>query len=173
MAEASGELSLDRILADREKRNGTVVSVDEPEVKLVVVALGEEWFAVPGDLVREVLPDCPVFYLPGCPASMDGVINVRGDIETVIDLRGLLGIAPPADRGRRILLCEAGGMRSGVRVDAVEEVMDVPQSRIQAPPQTVPESRRAVVTGIMSYRDRVVTVLGLGRMFEAYRAGLG
>jgi purine-binding chemotaxis protein CheW len=164
---------LDRILEVRHGEARAVVDVDEPQVKLVVLTLAGDWFAFPGDKVREVLPDSPVFYLPGCPASLEGVINVRGDIETVVDLRAVLGFAPAANRaGSRILLCRGGGMSSGVRVDTVEEVMDVPQSRIQAPPHTIPDHRKPIVLGILAFGERLVTVLDLERLFADYRAGL-
>ncbi|MDR3437365.1 chemotaxis protein CheW [Telmatospirillum sp.] len=168
----TGNLSLDQILALKRGDSGPVVNVDEPQVKLVVLTLGGDWFAFHGGKVREVLPDCPVFYLPGCPSSMEGVINVRGDIETVIGLRSVLGYPPGEEAGSRILLCQAAGMRSGVRVDAVEEVMDVPQSAIQAPPHTIAENRKPIVLGIVTFGGRQVTLLDLDRLFADYRAGL-
>lgn len=170
----TAEPSLDQVLEARRGETRDIVNVDEPQVKLVVLTLGGDWFAFHGDKVREVLPDSPVFHLPGCPASLEGVINVRGDIETVIDLRAVLGYPPAATAAQsRILLCQGGGMKSGVRVDAVEEVMDVPQSIVQAPPHTIPEHRRHVVLGIVAFAGHLVTLLDLDRIFADYRAGLG
>ena len=61
------EDALDRILATRQGPTGPVVNVDEPKIKLLILRLAEETFAIRGDAIREVLPDCPVFFLPGCP----------------------------------------------------------------------------------------------------------
>ena len=166
--------SVEAILAARASAAADGTAEEEARTKLVLVSLDAEWFALPGVHVREILAAIPVHYLPGCPASMDGVINVRGAIETAIDLRGLLGAAPaPGGERIRFLLCEAGGMRSAVRVDEVLDVLDVAQSRISEPPHTLAEERKAVVSGILSMDDRVVTVLDLDRMFARYRAGLG
>lgn len=167
------ETDLDRILALRQGDTGTVVNVDEPTVKLVVVSLGEQWFAFHGEKIREVLAECPVYFLPGCPASLEGVINVRGDIESVVRLRALLGLAdPPAGAPSRILLGQSATMHSGIRVDRVEDVLDVPESAIQDPPHTMAEHLCPIVVGIVAVHDHLVQLLNLDRLFADYREGL-
>ncbi|OAN53951.1 chemotaxis protein [Paramagnetospirillum marisnigri] len=166
--------SLEQILEARRGEARAIVNVDEPQLKLVVFTLDGDWFAFLGDKVREVLPDSPVFYLPGCPGSLEGVINVRGDIDSVVNLRAVMGYAPALTQDNsRILLCLGADMRSGVRVDSVEEVMDIPQSRLLAPPHTIAENRRPMVLGIVEFGGHLVTLLDLERIFTDYRAGLG
>ncbi len=165
--------TLDDILARKRQSGDDVVNVDEPAVKLVFFSLGELWYAFYGETIREVLADHEVYYLPGCPASMEGVINVRGDIESVIRLRTVLGLPEvTVAASSRILLGCASAMRSGIRVDCVEEVIDVLQSAIQAPPHTLPEHLRPLVLGIVMYRDHPVQLLDLARIFSDYREGL-
>ena len=86
-----------------------------------------------------MLADCPVFFLPGCPPSLEGVINVRGDIELVVRLRALLGL-PEAAPGQasRIVLGQASAMRSGIRVDRVEDVVDVSKAPSRRRPTPFP-----------------------------------
>ena len=165
--------TLDDILARKRQSGDDVVNVDEPAVKLVFFSLGEQWYAFYGETIREVLADHEVYYLPGCPASMEGVVNVRGDIESVIRLRTVLGLPEViVAASSRILLGCASAMRSGIRVDCVEEVIDVLQSAIQAPPHTLPEHLRPLVLGIVMYRDHPVQLLDLARIFSDYREGL-
>lgn len=167
------EATLDRILARRSESAGRVVDVDEPTVKLVIVSLDQHWFAFHGERVKEVLADHPVFFLPGCPPSLEGVINVRGDIELVVRLRALVGLPEAeAEAGSRIVLGQASAMRSGIRVDRVEDVVDVAESAIQAPPHTIPDHLRPIVLGIVDFRGHLVHLLDLERLFEDYRAGL-
>jgi purine-binding chemotaxis protein CheW len=169
----TGPASLEQILSVRPGSGGDVVDVDEPMVKLVIVSLGDQWFAFHGERIKEILAECGAFFLPGCPPSLEGVINVRGDIESVIRLRPLLGLAePPADGSSRILLAQAAAMRSGIRVDRVEEVLDVAESAIQPPPHTIPDHLRPLVLGLIEFRGHLVQLLCLERMFEEYRAGL-
>jgi len=91
----------------------------------------------------------------------------------VIRLRSVLGLPEvTVAASSRILLGCVSAMRSGIRVDCVEEVIDVLQSAIQAPPHTLPEHLRPLVLGIVMYRDRPVQLLDLSRIFSDYREGL-
>ncbi len=154
-------------LPDREAGDA-----DAPQVKLVVFTLDEQWFAFHGEAIREVLADSAVYFLPGCPPSMEGVINVRGDIESVIRLRAVLGLPDgETSASSRILLARAGTMRSGLRVDRVEDVVDVAQADVQAPPHTLPERLRTRVQGIVMYRGRAVHLLDVSTILAEYCAG--
>lgn len=164
--------TLAEILARQRLPGSDATEVDEPLVKLVVFSLGEQWFAFHGTTIREVLADSEVYFLPGCPRSMEGVINVRGDIESVIRLRAVLGLSEiEASASSRILLGQADAIRSGLRVDRVEDVLDVPQSSIQPPPHTLPERLRPLVLGIVMVRDQPVHLLDLSRLLAEYCAG--
>ena len=165
---------LDQVLSQRREARKEIVDVDEPAVKLVVFALGERWFAFRGERIREILAGAEVFFVPGCPASLDGVINVRGDIESVIRLHELLRIeGADAAPSAAILLGSSSAMSSGIRVDRVIDVVDVPQSSIQAPPATLPEHMRELVSGVLTFQDHPVAVLDLERIFADYARGLG
>jgi purine-binding chemotaxis protein CheW len=168
------EITLDEVLTQRREADRDIVNVDEPTVKLVIFALGEDWFAFHGERIREILSQADVFFVPGSPPSLEGVINVRGDIESVIRLDDMLHL--PADAGRAaasILLATGAGMRSGIRVDRVVDVVDLPRSTIQPPPTTLPEHLQSVVLGALRFLDRPVALLDLEKMFADYARGLG
>ena len=166
-------MSLDQILSIHYSESAQIVDVDEPTAKLVVFTLDDQWFAFRGDRIKEVLADCPVYFLPGCPPSLEGVVNIRGDIESVVRLRLILGL-PEAERKDEtyILLGQTATMRSGIRVSRVEESLDVPHSAIQSPPATSPDHLRAIVVGIVQFGDHLIHLLDLDRIFDDYRAGL-
>ena len=164
---------LDRILAVRQARPGQVVDVDGPMVKLVVFTLGDMWFAFPGEKIREVLAETPVFFLPCCPATLEGVMNVRGTLESIVRLRPLLGLGEgPEAKSSRILIGQTPSMRSGIRVDRVEEVLDVPVSGIHPPPGAVSDRMKALLLGITDFQGHPVHVLDLDRIFEDLLAEL-
>jgi len=166
--------TLDEVLTARRQSGKAIVNVDEPTVKLVVFEVAGESFAFPAGSIREILAGATVFFVPGCPVSLEGVINVRGDIESVIGLAPLLGLpAGEAGAGSMILLGHDGAMSSGIRVDRVVDVADVARTAIQPPPAVLSETMRRVALGVLSHRARPVTLLDLGRIFEDYARGVG
>ena len=84
-----------------------------------------------------------VHFVPGCPPSLEGVINVRGDIATVIRLHDVLQLpAPASGQDSAIMLGSGAGIESGLRVDRIVDVVDVPNSNLQPPPANVAEQLR-------------------------------
>lgn len=166
--------TLDEILSQRRAARNDVVDVDEPTVKLVVFALGQDWFAFAGEQIREILAQAAVFFVPGCPPSLEGVINVRGDIQSVIRLHDLLHL-PAGGSGPQgaILLAHTPHISSGIRVDQVIDVIDLPQSRLQPPPATLSSDWRALVTGVTQIQERPVSVLNLEQLLSDYARGQG
>lgn len=168
------ETTLDQVLSQRREARQDIVNVDEPAVKLVIFALGDQYFAFHGERIREILAQADVFFVPGSPASLEGVINVRGDIESVIRPHEMLHLPEStASRTSSILLGRGGGMSSGIRVDRMVDVVDLPQSSIQPPPATLPEHMRALVLGVLKFQEQPVAVLDLDKMFSDYARGLG
>ncbi|MBF0562372.1 MAG: chemotaxis protein CheW [Alphaproteobacteria bacterium] len=169
----AGRATLDEILTARHGKAGEVVNVNEPLIRLVIFSLDGDWFAFHGEQIREILADCHVFFLPGCPPSMEGVINVRGEIESVIRLRSVLRYSgEPETTSTRILIGQGRAMRSGLRVDRVEDVASVFASRMEVPPHNMPDHLATIVQGILSFGEHHVSVLDLDRLFDDYRAGL-
>lgn len=168
------EMNLDQILATQRTARKEIVDVDEPTVKLVIFSLGDDWFAFHGERIREILASADVFFVPDCPPSLEGVINVRGDIESVIRLNDLLQV-PMRQTGEssEILLGRSTVMVSGVRVDKVIDVIDIPQSFMQPPPANLPDQMRPFVSGLLRFKERPVTVLDLEQIFTQYVKGLG
>ena len=165
--------TLAEILERRRHADHGIVEVEAPTVKLVVFAIGDALFAFPGANVTEILPLSTVYFVPGCPPSLEGVINVRGDITSVIRLGDLLGVEhTPAARRTAILLGQGAAMGSGLRVDQVLDVLDVLEENIQPPPGALPERLQNWTTGVFAYQGRSVLLLDLERLFQDYRAGL-
>ena len=165
--------TLDQVLTRRRETRQDIVDVDEPAVKLVIFALGDNWFAFYGERIREILSHADVFFVPGCPPSLEGVINVRGDIASVIRLNEMLHLPDGNAANSSILLGRGGGIDSGIRVDRIVDVIDVPQSSVQPPPATLADHMRPLTLGVLRLQDNPVTVLDLDALFAGYARGLG
>lgn len=169
---------LNALLEQRQYAEDDIVDVEEPTIKLVIFHLGERTFAFTGAAIREVLPgNEPVFFVPGMPASVEGVMNVRGDIESVIRLHHLLSLSGSNEvntsPSASILLGQGSGVHSGLRVDQLLDVVDIPLSQIQATPETLPETLQPFVTGLLEFRGLAVAVLDLDKLFAAWQRGQG
>ncbi len=164
---------LENIIQSRRTSSSEIINVDEPVVKLVIFELKNAWFAFPSVNVREILSEVEIFFVPGCPSTLKGVINVRGDIESVICLSELFGMSSVKNTASStIILAQAEGMRSGLLVDKVVDVLDVVDSSIQPPPGTLPELMRRIVSGLIRHQDLSVAILNVNRIFDDYAHGL-
>lgn len=167
--------TLDEALSAQDDTD-TVVGVDEPTQQLVLFRLDNQRFALPGDAVSEILPsDQPVYYVPGLPTSTEGVLHLRGKIESVISLHRLLGLPTPegATKGM-ILLVRAAGITSGVRIEQLDDVCAVAQRLLQAPPETLPGALRPYVSALSQIDERqAIALLDPESLFDAYQQGLG
>jgi purine-binding chemotaxis protein CheW len=104
--------------------------------QVVVFRLGAEEFGVPIDSVQEIVrvPET-LTHVPKAPASVEGVINLRGSVLPVVDLRRRLGLETIArNDGQRIVVFLIRGVRTGFIVDAVAEVLKVPRNAIEPAP---------------------------------------
>ncbi|MBF0626770.1 MAG: purine-binding chemotaxis protein CheW [Magnetococcales bacterium] len=168
--------TLDQILAQGRVSGPESGTLDETLVKLVIFELSGQLFAFPGEKVREILAHAQVHFVPGAPPSMEGVVNARGDIETVIRLQARLQLPDPPEQpgpASAILLTRGGGVTSGIRVDRVVDVLDLPQSAIVPLPASLPAHWSALTFGMLNLNDQPVILLDLDVLLGDYARGLG
>lgn len=167
-----GKKKSERILdavKERQNRQRESEAVEEKTVNLVIFTLGEDFYGFYGEEIKEILPYEPVTFVPGCPDNLLGVINVRGDIESVVNLHLMMGLSSPGEptRSTRIVIASAEGIRSGILVDGVEDVLDVPHSHIKRPLATLDMAiREFAVGGETLYNEKYVTILDAGKIFS-------
>lgn len=155
---------LDKI---KNRDRDPIVDVNEEEIKLVIFSLRKSFFAFYGADLKEVLPKGKINYVPGSPDYILGITNVRGDVESVIDINGFLELPPHTEsKNNRIIIAEKSGVRSGILVDSVEDVLDIPKRSITPPLSTLSDRIKPFVAGETSYRNHNVTVLDIGRIFK-------
>ena len=150
------------------KQNETALAdVDMVSVKLVIFTLPNGYYAFEGESVKEILPAGKINEVPGVPDFILGVINVRGDIESVIDINGFLGL-PEQEKSssKNIIIAEGAGVKSGILVNSVEDVMDFPEDSIQPPLASLNDKIKQFVIGETEYKDLSVTILNTKKIFK-------
>lgn len=137
------------------------------EKQIVGFRVGRETFGVPISLVHEIVRVPDITAVPEAPDYVEGVINLRGKIISVIDLRKRFGekeISP--DKKNRILVVEVEHKMVGLIVDAASEVLKVPETEIDLPPNVFEEGELNYVTGVGKLRGRLIIMIDLTKILQ-------
>jgi len=152
----------------RRKREKVELTGDEEQI--VSFKLGKETFGVRVAQVREIGKVQNITRIPKMPDFIEGVMNLRGQITTVIDLKKRFGIddcGKGVTTASRIIVAEIGDTQIGIVVDEVEDVMRVPRQSISPPPRTLTMGMEAgFLTGICKLPDRMVMLLDLEKVMS-------
>jgi purine-binding chemotaxis protein CheW len=103
-------------------------------VELCAFRVGDEEYVIDLRRIREILLPAAITSVPRAPEGIEGVMNLRGDVIPVVDVRKRLGVTPPAGARGKVLVVNIAGRVLGLVVDAVIEVVRTPRSAIGPPP---------------------------------------
>ncbi len=133
------------------------------ELKVIVFALGDEEYGVEVDKVRTIERMAPMTRVPKTPDFVKGVINLRGIVTPIIDLRGRFGIEEAEHtESTRIVIVAYGDLEVGMIVDAANDVMDVNSDAIEDPPEVVGGIKAKYLRGVAKVgEDRLLILLNL------------
>ncbi len=133
----------------------------EQELQLVTFRLASEEYGLPITKVQEINRLVPVTKLPQTPTFLEGIINLRGRIIPVIDLRKRFEMAiTDHDDDTRIIIVEIKGQIVGLTVDAVTEVIRINTADIELPPESVAVDSR-YVDGVGKIDERLIILLDI------------
>lgn len=127
---------------------------------LVSFQLGEELFAVSITAIQEIIRLTHIVKIPQSFDFVEGVINLRGRIIPVIDLRKRFGMKPSSPGPQtRIIVAELKGMIAGLQVDAVCEVLRIEHSSFEETPSFISSVNQRFVSGIVKHGEKILIVL--------------
>ena len=157
----------DDTLEETENEDDDTDSDDDEQV--VVFLLDKEEFGVPIDSVQEIVrvPE-ELTHVPKAPPSVEGVINLRGSVLPVIDLRRRLGM-PTVERseGQRVMVFVIDGTRTGFIVDSVAEVLKIQKNAIvQAPYLSSEQSRLLARMANLEKQHRMVQLIDPNQLID-------
>jgi purine-binding chemotaxis protein CheW len=138
------------------------------QVQLVTFRLGAEEFGVDVFKVHEILRYQPVTPIPRAPRFVEGVLDVRGAVIPVLDLRKRFELARvDTDDDSRIVLVDFEGERMGLVVDAVTEVLRVPETMLAPPPRYFKGLAQEFIRGIVRMDSRLVVLIDLDQVLSS------
>ena len=137
------------------------------ELHIVGFQVGRETYGVPITSLHEIVRVPEITAVPDAPDYMEGVINLRGKIVSVIDLRKRFGQTNIAHHRRnRILVVEHHGRLCGLIVDSATEVLKIPASDIEPSTTVFQESGLNCVTGLGKFRGRLIVLVDVVKLLE-------
>lgn len=145
-----------------------IESAGQDILQLVSFEIGVEEYAIPILAVQEINRMMPITRVPHSPAAVEGVINLRGRIIPVINMRKRFGLEPSVDEGdARIIVVEVGADSRviGFTVDRVHEVLRLDASIVDPAPTAGGAANIDFIRGVGRLNNRLLILLDLDRLF--------
>lgn len=134
------------------------------EKQVVIFSLSREEYGLPITRVQEINRLAPITKLPQTPDFMEGIINLRGRVIPVIDLRKRFSIALAENtEDTRIVIVEIGGQTAGMIVDSVTEVLTLSLASIEQPPASLSLNAK-YIDGVGKVGDRLLILLDVDQI---------
>ena len=136
-------------------------------LQLVTFSIGEEEFGVDILKVQEIIRTMEITKVPRAQDFVEGVINLRGKVIPIIDLRRRFGLdSKPHDKDTRIIVIEINNMIVGFVVDSVSEVLRIPAGTVEPPPPVVAGLESEYISGVGKLQDRLLILLDLDKLLS-------
>lgn len=147
----------------------SVVNVaNDPIAQWVTFRLANETYGINVMQIQEVLRVTEIAPVPGAPGYVLGIINLRGNVVTVVDTRSKFGLMPKeVDDLSRIVIIESDGQVIGILVDSVAEVADVRMSEIESAPNVGNDESARYIQGVCSRDGELLILVDLNKLLTA------
>lgn len=142
-------------------------SATEKGGKYLTFSLAGEEYGIEILKVHEIIGIMPVTRVPRTPETIRGVINLRGKVIPIVDLRRKFGMPSGEDTERTcIIVVQAHGVQTGVVVDSVSEVLDIPGADVEDPPEFGAGVHTEYLLGLAKSNGRVKLLLAIDRVLS-------
>lgn len=139
--------------------------VDDTPILHVLFRVDEATFALPADVVLQMESYTGATAVPGAPSFVAGIIQLRGRVVPVIDMRARFGLPrAPLTAETRVVVGELGDRTVALIADSAREVVRLSPSQVKAPPRLMDDGSTRYVKGVTRLGERTVMVLDFGRV---------
>ncbi len=138
---------------------------NDPIIQLVTFKLQDETYGINVMHVQEVLRVSEIAPVPGAPGYVLGIINLRGNVVTVLDTRTRFGLpTTEISDSSRIVVIESDKQVVGILVDSVAEVVELRSSEVDAAPNVGNDESSRYIQGVATRNDELLIVVDLNKM---------
>lgn len=149
--------------------------VDEQRVGVLLFALGEEWYGVRVSQVREIYNEYVVTPVPCVPDYIMGVVNIRGEIVSVTDLRAMMGLgktgAAVSEEQPPLIVIADETVCTALVVDGIGDIAEIAADSIEPPLAILDRAQSDYVTGTFYVAGRLVALVNLSRVLTPIVSG--
>ena len=143
-------------------------SGDDPVLQWVTFRLADETYGINVMQVQEVLRVTEIAPVPGAPDYVLGIINLRGNVVTVLDTRKRFNLpATEEDDSTRIVIIESGQNVVGIQVDSVAEVVELRRSEVEISPNGGNDESAKYIEGVASNDDQLLILIDINKLLSA------
>ncbi|WP_404409199.1 chemotaxis protein CheW [Jeotgalibacillus malaysiensis] len=143
------------------------MSNQEHDLKVIVFQLVNKEYAVPVQNVQSIEKVMHITRVPGVPAYVRGVINLRGVVTPIIDLRKRFSLEETVESEHtRIIIITIDGLNVGLIVDSANDVLDLSKDSIEPQPQVVGSIETDFISGVAKIGRRLLILLQLDKVLE-------
>jgi purine-binding chemotaxis protein CheW len=136
--------------------------------QLISFTVGNEEYGLELLRVKEVIRTRTITWLPKAPACVKGIINLRGEVIPIVDLRERFGLAEQTQTAMtRVIVVEVEGRPVGMVVDSASQVVRVPADQFEPPPAVMGEGSRDFITAIGKVNDKLIIMIDLERILSS------
>jgi len=136
----------------------------------ILFKMGNEYYGLSISLVREIIKPLPVTRFPKSPPYVEGVVDLRGRILPIINLRSMFGLEPVEETDdTRFVDLQLDGLNVGIIVDAVSEVLSIPQHLIEVAPPIIAGVDGKYLQGIARLNDKLIMLLDVEEIFGQWK----
>jgi len=133
-------------------------------MQVVIFKLNSEQFAVETGKVQSINDAMEITKVPKAPAHIKGLINLRGNVISLLDINLLLDVLKEEEKQNNIIILETEDELVGITVDQVDEVLDVEENLIE---RISDDRKKAYIEGIINFKDRIVTLIDIDKLLSA------
>ncbi|SKA72734.1 purine-binding chemotaxis protein CheW [Clostridium sp. USBA 49] len=130
-------------------------------MQVVIFKLGDEQFAVETAKVQSINDTMSITKVPKAPKHIKGLINLRGNIISLLDINLLLNINNDEKEQNNIIILEMEDELVGITVDQVDEVLDIEENIIE---KIENDRKKSYIKGIINFKDRIVTLIDIDKL---------
>lgn len=150
-----------------ESRGGKQEGNIKDQKQFVTFVIANESYGVPVLKVQEIIGMTEIVHVPNCPGFMKGVINLRGSVVPVIDMRTRFSMdVRDYDMFTVIIIVEVKDILVGMIVDSVSDVVDIPTSEIQKTPSFTVKIDTDFIEGIGQINEKLVIILDIEKILS-------